>query len=318
MQFRTHIPIPKSKYPIDYTSKIVSVGSCFAVNMAEKLDYFKFQNSCNPVGILFHPLAIEKLIDFAVSQKKFTEKDIFFYNERWHCFDVHSDLSNSNKEELLASLNALIKSTNQQITESTHFIITYGTSWVYRNIESDSIVANCHKVPQKQFKKELLSEEEIKESIANTLKLIHAVNPNCTVFFTVSPVRHIKDGFVENQWSKANLFSAIHSVLKTEHSKRNTEYFPSYEIMMDELRDYRFYAEDMLHPNQVAIDYIWKRFKETTISEAAFNTMDEVENVQKSLSHKPFNPNSESHLKFESKVREKITKLENQYSFMKF
>ena len=318
MQFRTHIPIPKSKYPIDYTSKIVSVGSCFAVNMAEKLDYFKFQNSCNPVGILFHPLAIEKLIDFAVSEKQFIENDIFFYNERWHCFDVHSDLSNSNKEELLASLNALIKSTNQQITESTHFIITYGTSWVYRNIESDSIVANCHKVPQKEFKKELLSVEEIEKSIANTLKLIHAVNPNCTVFFTVSPVRHIKDGFVENQWSKANLFSAIHSVLKNELCKLNTEYFPSYEIMMDELRDYRFYAEDMLHPNQVAIDYIWKRFKETTISEAAFNTMDEVENVQKSLSHKPFNPNSESHLKFESKVREKITKLENQYSFMKF
>ncbi|RDI51414.1 GSCFA domain-containing protein [Flavobacterium glaciei] len=318
MQFTTPIPIDKNEFPIDYSSKVMSIGSCFAVNMAEKLDYFKFQNSCNPVGILFHPLAIEKLIDFAVSQKKFTENDIFFYNERWHCFDVHSDLSNSNKEELLASLNALIKSTNQQITESTHFIITYGTSWVYRNIESDSIVANCHKVPQKQFKKELLSVEEIEKSIANTLKLIHAVNPNCTVVFTVSPVRHIKDGFVENQWSKANLFSAIHSVLKNEHSKMNTEYFPSYEIMMDELRDYRFYAEDMLHPNQVAIDYIWKRFKETTISEAAFNTMDEVENVQKSLSHKPFNPNSESHLKFESKVREKITKLENQYSFMKF
>ena len=318
MQFRTQIPIPKSNYPIDYSSKIMSLGSCFAVNMAEKLDYLKFQNSCNPVGILFHPLAIEKLIDFAVSGKQFTENDIFFHNERWHCFDVHSDLSNANKEELLASLNAIIKSTNQQISESTHIIITYGTSWVYRNIESDSIVANCHKVPQKQFKKELLSVEQIKESIANILKLIHAVNPNCTIIFTVSPVRHIKDGFVENQWSKANLISAIHSVMNTEHCKLNTEYFPSYEIMMDELRDYRFYAEDMLHPNQVAIDYIWKRFKETTISETAFAVMDEVESIQKSLSHKPFNPNSESHLKFESKVREKITKLESQYSFMKF
>jgi hypothetical protein len=318
MQFRTQIPIPKSNYLIDYNSKIMSLGSCFAVNMAEKLDYFKFQNNCNPFGILFHPLAIEKLIDFAVSEKQFTENDIFFQNERWHCFDVHSDLSSLNKEDLLISLNALIKSTNNQLTESTHIIITYGTSWVYRNIESDSIVANCHKVPQKQFKKELLSVEEIKESIANTLKLIHAVNPNCTIIFTVSPVRHIKDGFVENQWSKSNVISAIHSVLNTEHCKLSTEYFPSYEIMMDELRDYRFYAEDMLHPNQVAIDYIWKRFKETTISETAFAVMDEVESIQKSLSHKPFNPNSESHLKFESKVREKITKLENQYSFMKF
>jgi hypothetical protein len=316
MQFRTQIPIPKSNYPIDYNTTIMSLGSCFAVNMAEKLDYFKFQNSCNPVGILFHPLAIEKLIDFAVSGKQFTENDIFFYNERWHCFDVHSDLSNSSKEELINNLNTIIKSTNQQITESTHFVITYGTSWVYRNIESDAIVANCHKVPQKQFKKELLSVEEIEESIANTIKLIHSVNPNCTIIFTVSPVRHIKDGFIENQWSKSNIISALHETFNFQFS--NVSYFPSYEIMMDELRDYRFYAEDMLHPNQVAIDYIWKRFRETTISEIAFSVMDEVENIQKSLSHKPFNPTSISHLKFESKVTEKITKLENQYSFMKF
>ncbi len=318
MQFRTQIPIPKSNYPIDYNTTIMSLGSCFAVNMAEKLDYFKFQNTINPFGIIFNPVSIEKIIDKAIHATLFTEKDIFFYNERWHCFDVHSDLSNSNKEYLLASLNEIIKSTNQQITESTHLIITYGTSWVYRNIESDSIVANCHKLPQKQFQKELLSFMEIEKSITNTLKLIHSVNPNCNIIFTVSPVRHIKDGFVENQWSKANMISAIHSVLNSEHCKLNTEYFPSYEIMMDELRDYRFYAEDMLHPNQVAIDYIWKRFKEITISENAFATMDEVSTIQKSLSHKPFTPNSESHLKFESKVREKITKLENQYSFMKF
>jgi esterase/lipase len=318
MNFRTQIPIPKSNHLIDYNSKIVSLGSCFAVNMAEKLDYFKFQNSCNPVGILFHPLAIEKLIDFAVSEKQFTENDIFFHNESWHCFDVHSDLSNLSKEELLKSLNAVIKSTNQHITESTHIIITYGTSWVYRNIESNFIVANCHKVPQKQFKKELLSVEEIEESIANTIKLIHAVNPNCNIIFTVSPVRHIKDGFVENQVSKANLISASYTVLQVPPLGAEGAYFPSYEIMMDELRDYRFYAEDMLHPNQVAIDYIWKRFKETTISENAFTTMDQVESIQKSLSHKPFNPNSTSHLKFESKLREKITKLETQYSFMKF
>jgi hypothetical protein len=316
MQFRTSIPIPTSNYLVDYNSKIMSLGSCFAVNMAEKLDYFKFQNSCNPIGILFHPLAIQKLIDFVVSGKQFGENDIFFHNERWHCFDVHSDLSNSNKEELLESLNAIIKSTNERLNESTHIIITYGTSWVYREIGSDSIVANCHKVPQKQFKKELLSAKEIEESIENTVKLIQSVNRNCNIIFTVSPIRHIKDGFVENQWSKANIISALHKTFDFRLS--TVSYFPSYEIMMDELRDYRFYAEDMLHPNQMAIDYIWKRFKETTISETAFGTMDEVLTVQKSLSHKPFNPKSESHLKFESKVREKITKLESEYSFMKF
>ncbi|EIA09205.1 GSCFA domain-containing protein [Flavobacterium frigoris] len=316
MQFRTLIPIPQNNHQIDYNSTIVSLGSCFAVNMAEKLDYFKFQNSCNPFGILFHPFAIEKLITFAVSAKRFTENDIFFHNERWHCYAVHSDLSNSSKEDLIASLNKKIESTQLQLKQASHVIITYGTAWVYRNIESDAIVANCHKVPQKQFKKELLSVDEIQVSIVNTLKLIHSVNRNCNIIFTVSPVRHIKDGFVENQWSKSNLIAALHQIINCQLSIAN--YFPSYEIMMDELRDYRFYGEDMLHPNQVAIDYIWKRFKETTISETAFSTMDAVETVQKSLQHRAFNPDSESHKKFEANLKLKITKLLGEYSFMKF
>ncbi|MFV5695971.1 GSCFA domain-containing protein [Flavobacterium sp. LB3P122] len=318
MQFRTQIPIPKSNQPLDYNSKVVSLGSCFAENIGEKFNYFKFGNTINPFGIIFNPVSIEKIIYKAINPKLFTEEDLFFYNERWHCYDVHSDLSNADSRELINNLNAIVKLMNQQITKSTHIIITYGTSWVYRNIERDSIVANCHKVPQKEFKKELISVYECKESIANTIKSIHSINPSCTIIFTVSPVRHIKDGFIENQWSKANLISAIHRVLNAEYYKLQTEYFPSYEIMMDELRDYRFYAEDMLHPNQVAIDYIWKRFKETSISENAYSTMDAVESIQKSLLHKSFNPDSESHLKFESKLREKITKLENQYSFMKF
>ncbi|QZK91183.1 GSCFA domain-containing protein [Flavobacterium sp. CHNK8] len=318
MQFRTEIPIPTSNYPIDYNSKIMSIGSCFAVNMAEKLDLFKFQNSCNPFGILFHPLAIEKLLYFAVSEKKFTEEDVFFHNERWHCFDVHSDWSHANKDDLLHNLNEIVTATKRQIIESTHIIITYGTSWVYRNIESQAIVANCHKVPQKQFHKELLSVAAIQESITKTVGLIHSLNPESKLIFTVSPVRHIKDGFVENQRSKANIVSALHTVLQVPPSGAEGAYFPSYEIMMDELRDYRFYADDMLHPNTLAVDYIWQRFKETTISETAHTLMDDVEAIQKSLAHKPFNPNSESHIKFETRLKEKITILENQYSFMKF
>lgn len=318
MNFRTPIPISKSNRLIDYNSNIVSLGSCFAVNMAEKLDYFKFQNTCNPFGILFHPLAIEKFIDFAVSKKQFTENDIFFHNELWHCFDAHSDLSNPDKEELLVSLNAIVQSSRTAMEQASHIIITYGTAWIYTNLESNEVVANCHKIPQKQFEKSILSIETIQKSIRNTIDLIQKVNSKCCVIFTVSPVRHIKDGFVENQWSKANLISSIHQVIQTEHLKLNTGYFPSYEIMMDELRDYRFYSEDMLHPNQVAIDYIWKRFKETTISDAVFTTMEEVENIQKSLMHRPFNPQSESHLKFVSKLNEKITKLETQNPFMKF
>jgi hypothetical protein len=315
MQFRTKISIPKSENPIDYNSKIVSLGSCFAVNMAEKLDYFKFQNTCNPFGILFHPLAIEKLIGFAVSGKQFTAEDLFFHNERWHSFDVHSDWSNSNKEELIANLNAIVQATHQRISEATHIIITYGTSWVYRNLASNSIVANCHKVPQKQFGKEILSIETIENSIQNTIDLIQKVNSKANIMFTVSPVRHLKDGFVENQLSKAHLITALHS---SSFQLPTSSYFPSYEIMMDELRDYRFYAEDMIHPNQVAIDYIWERFSETSISEENHSIMKEVDTIQKGLQHRPFNPNSESHQQFLSKLQDKIAKLQTQFPEIQF
>ena len=313
MNFRTQIPIPPNLNPIDYNSKIVSLGSCFAVNMAEKFEYYKFQNSVNPFGIIFNPVSIEKLIYRIVNQVFFTEKDIFFHNERWHCFEVHSDLSNPNKEEFLENLNAILKLSLIQLFQASHLIITFGTSWVYRNF---AIVANCHKLPQNQFQKEILSVETIGNSIKNTIDLIQKINPDCNFIFTVSPVRHLKDGFVENQRSKSHLITAIHDTIKPQLPAIN--YFPSYEIMMDELRDYRFYAEDMLHPSAVAIDYIWSKFKESTIAESDFPVMEQVDSIQKSLLHKPFNPNSESHLRFESKLKEKMTNLQFQYSFMKF
>jgi hypothetical protein len=316
MNFTTKIPISKSIFPIDYSSKIVSLGSCFAVNMAQKFDYYKFQNTCNPFGILFHPLAIEKIILKVINLDFFTEEDIFFHNERWHCFDVHSDLSNTNKEEFLQLLNEFVQTTNKQITEASHIIITYGTSWVYRNKQTEKVVANCHKLPQNQFDKEILSVATIEKSIQNTIDLIEKVNPKCQLIFTISPVRHIKDGFSENQRSKANLISALYSVLEVFNSKQRC--FPSYEIMMDELRDYRFYAEDMLHPSQVAIDYIWERFCEASISESIFPTMEAVETIEKGLSHRSFNPNSESHLKFLNKLELKISKLKSEFPFMKF
>ena len=316
MQFRTQIHISKANNQIDYNSNIISFGSCFAVNIAEKLSFFKFQNTCNSFGILFHPLAIEKLIDFAVSQKQFSEKDIFFHNERWHCFNAHSDLSNSNKEELIANLNAILLSTYQLLTDASHVIITYGTSWVYRNIETNEIVANCHKVPQKQFEKELLSIEEIQRSIENSIRLIHSINPKAKFIFTVSPVRHLKDGFVENQLSKAHLISGIHSAHNSQLTTHN--YFPSYEIMIDELRDYRFYTEDMLHPNQVAIDYIWQLFSESNISEESYSVMKEVETIQKGLQHRAFNQNSKSHQQFLSKLLDKMAKIQNQFPIIHF
>jgi hypothetical protein len=315
MKFQTTIPIKKSDFLIDYSSKLVSLGSCFAENMGDKFDYFKFQNITNPFGIIFNPISLEKIILRSLHKKYFTEKDIFFHNEAWHCFEVHSELSNPNKTEFLTTLNQLIDTTNGHLEKATHCLITLGTSWVYKHIESDALVANCHKVSQKQFVKELLYVADVEASLKRIVSEIQVVNPNCKFIFTISPVRHSKDGFVENNVSKSHLITALYHFLTNATS---SIYFPSYEIMMDELRDYRFYAEDMLHPNQTAIDYIWMRFSENYINEIEFETMQHVSEIQKALNHRPFNPNSESHLKFQDNLKQKINAIVTKYPEMKF
>jgi len=324
MELITKIHIPKSNQPIDYNSRIISFGSCFAENMGEKLEYFKFQTTTNPYGILFHPLAIEKLISSALSEKQFTEKDIFFHNERWHCFDVHSDLSNEDKKMFIKQLNTTLLETKKALLDATHCIITLGTAWVYRFKKTNQVAANCHKVPQKAFEKVLLSIEEIETSLENSIAILRKVNPNIIFIFTISPVRHLKDGFVENQVSKSHLISALQGVLNKKNSPLlwggdgGGDYFPSFEIIMDELRDYRFYAEDMLHPSQVAINYIWRRFVETWISEEVLPTMKEVESIQRDLRHKPFHKKSKAHVAFLSKLEEKIYQLQKKYKHIHF
>jgi hypothetical protein len=317
MNFTTPIGISKSNHFVDYESYIVSIGSCFAVNIGKKLDYFKLQNTTNPFGIIFNPVSIEKLVFRAVHLNKFTEEDIVYNNERFHCYEVHSDLSHQDKNEFLDSLNAIVVSMHQQIKKATHLMITYGTSWVYREKERSVVVANCHKMPQTHFDKHILSVATIESSIQNTVDAIRQLNPNCAFVFTISPVRHLKDGFVENQRSKAHLITALHNLL-SQQLLSYSEYFPAYEIVMDELRDYRFYSDDLLHPSTMAIDYIWQRFKATYISEVVFPVLDEVEVIQKSLLHQPFNPLSESHQKFLSQLKLKISKLQESYPSIQF
>jgi len=269
---------------------------------------------------MFHPKAIETLISNAINEITYTEKDIFFHNERWHSYETHSRLSNISKSELLTSLNENIKLANQQIDESTHIIITLGTAWVYKHIEDNKTVVNCHKVPQKQFEKEILDVDEITSSFENIERQIRAVNSNIQFIYTVSPIRHLKDGFTQNQQSKAHLITAIHQFLnrKSETLNPKSSYFPSYEIMMDELRDYRFYAEDMIHPNKTALNYIWKKFQQVWISQDTSTIMDAVDTIQKGLNHKSFNPNSNSHRQFLKSLEEKKEQLQSKFSHIVF
>ncbi|HBK82894.1 MAG TPA: GSCFA domain-containing protein [Flavobacterium sp.] len=315
MNFTTKIPLNKSQNPISYNSNILLLGSCFAESMALKFEYFKFKNTTNPLGIIFNPVSIEKLIHRAVHEIEFSAEDIFYHNNLWHCFEVHSMLSNPSSEALLQQLNSILHIFKTQIKKATHVVITYGTSWVYKNNCSKDIVANCHKVPQNQFTKEILSIKVIEQSMQNSIALIKKCNPNCAFIFTISPVRHIKDGFVENTRSKAHLISALHSIKSKPHF---FSYFPSFEIMMDELRDYRFYAQDMLHPSQTAIDYIWKCFSENYISTESQKIMTEVDDIQKSLLHKPFKPNSENHQMFLNNLNKKIKHLQKEIPYIAF
>ncbi|MGB7392858.1 MAG: GSCFA domain-containing protein [Pricia sp.] len=336
MKLQTQIPLDQAANQIGYDNQLLLLGSCFVENMGKKLEYFKFRQLRNPFGILFHPLAIEQLVSGAVREEFYSESDIFQHDGLWHCFDAHSELSDPSSENLLASLNDGLKATRKQISKASHIIITLGTAWVYKHLDSGGIVANCHKVPQKEFSKELLPIAEIAASLRRSIQLMQSVNPNVLIIFTLSPVHHLKDGFIQNQRSKAHLISAVHQVMQdlgtssdraadqtnSELTEPKTNglpvYFPSYEIIMDELRDYRFYERDMLHPNQLAIDYIWEKFRHVWISKDAQPTMEKVEEIRKGLRHLPFHPESEQHLTFRKSLETKIFNLKAQYPFMDF
>lgn len=316
MKFHTEIPFDSNRFnQIDYNSKVLLLGSCFSENIGDKFAYFKFQCLINPLGILFHPKAIETFITRVINNYHYTEADIFYHNELWHCFDAHSRLSHSSKDVLLKRLNTAVQDTHLFLRDTSHIILTYGTSWVYRFIETDCLVANCHKVPQKKFIKELSSVEQMVECLDAIDALIKSVNPDITVINTVSPVRHLKDGFVENTLSKSHLIAAIHDIIA---SNKNQNYFPSYELMMDELRDYRFYAEDMLHPNHVAIDHIWSRFKKVWISTEAHSVIEEVDAIQKGLAHKPFHPDSDAHQSFLRQLETRKDQIKSRFSHINF
>lgn len=318
MKLQTQIPLKKADNQIDYSSQLLLLGSCFSENIGDKLSYFKFRLLQNPFGILFNPKAIENLVERAVQQKIYSEADVFFHNELWHCYDTHSDLSATSKEDLLTTLNLALEATRNQIETSTHILITLGTVWVYRYKKTNKIVANCHKVSQANFTKELLSVDEITQSLKNSIQQVRSLNKEAQLLFTVSPVRHLKDGFVENQLGKAHLCAAIQETIGVPPLGVRGLYFPSYELMMDELRDYRFYKTDMIHPNELAIDYIWEKFKNVWISEMAYPTMDKVNEIQKGLKHRPFHPESEQHQKFLKSLQEKIAYIKKDYPFMEF
>ncbi|MBT8319873.1 MAG: GSCFA domain-containing protein [Gramella sp.] len=315
MNFRTRVPVEEGFPKIEHDSGVFLIGSCFVENIGNKLNWFKFKNLQNPTGIIFHPSPIRKFFQRLSNNESFQEKDIIEFNGGWQSFEAHSDMRRANMEECLRDLNASLNNSREFLKKASHIVISLGTAWGYIYEGKETIAANCHKIPQKKFAKELSSVNEIITDLEVIDHSVSQINKDARIIFTVSPVRHLRDGFTENQHSKANLISALHQFLDSANS---SSYFPSYEILMDELRDYRFYAEDMLHPNKVAVDYIWSLFSINWLSDNSLRLNTEIEKIQKALAHTPREEKSLEHKKFLTKIQEKIEEIQKKHPEITF
>ncbi len=314
MKLQTHIPLEPSKNQFGYDDALLLLGSCFAENIWKKLDFYKFHSITNPFGIIFNPIAIERLIEDAILDKTYKEEDVFEYQGIWKSFVAHSELNALSRLEIVIKLQEAQQLLRNYLKKSSHLFITLGSAWVYKHIKTNMIVANCHKVPQKEFSKELLSVGDVLQSLSKICRLVSTFNPAINITFTVSPVRHIKDGIVENSLSKSHLIAAVHQLV----NGNNIQYFPSYEILMDELRDYRFYKSDMLHPSDQAVDYVWERFVEVYAFAKAKEILKKVTSIQNRLNHKPFNPESAAHKDFIERMQEDMRLLQEEYPLINF
>ncbi|QSS97671.1 GSCFA domain-containing protein [Psychroflexus sp. ALD_RP9] len=314
MKFFSEVNLPTSVYKLDYSSKILLLGSCFSTHIYDQLTYYQFQAKANPFGVLFHPKAILKSIEFALGHRK--DFELIEHDGIYHSFLAHSSLSASTQKELIFNLEASAEVLRQAVHNSNLIFISLGTAWFYSRQINSAFVANCHKIPSKQFTKQLSTVGDLKEELRALTGLIKSVNTSCNLVFTVSPVKHLKDGLVENSRSKAHLIAALHEFI--DESEHDLMYFPSFELLVDELRDYRFYNADLAHPSSSAIKFIWEKFKSVYINQSTLEIMNQVEVVQKGLHHKAFNPQSEAHQKFMANLEVKISKLKQRFPHMNF
>ena len=316
MNFRTQVELPEGKTEIRHSDRLMLFGSCFAENIGNLLLENKFRCDMNPFGILYNPLSIAEALGEVIEGKRYTETDLFEAGGMWHSWMHHSSFSARTKEDCLANINARLEKASSSLPETDWLIVTFGTAYVYTLKDDGRVVGNCHKQPDRHFTRRLLTTEEIFEKWADVFEKRLGVFPKTNVLFTVSPIRHAKDGMHGNQLSKATLLLAIERLCKEYDF---CHYFPSYEIMLDELRDYRFYADDMLHPSPLAVEYIWECFGKCFFSRETKDVMRQWEEVRRGLEHKPFHPDSEAYRKFLSQIvlkmhhlKEKIPYLEAQ------
>ncbi len=315
MSFFTEIQIPEFSWKLDYSKSMMLMGSCFSENIGQKLLDLKFRIDMNPFGILYNPESIANSLKILLEKRIFTENDLFNDQGVWSSFYHHSRFSDVNRDIVLENMNSHIISSHEFLKTTDFLIVTFGTAWIYELKRTGQIVSNCHKVPASEFKRFRLGVLEITETWRDLTEKLWQFNPNLKLIFTVSPIRHWKDGAVENQLSKATLLLAIDQLIRG-FGDRRCRYFPSYELMMDELRDYRFYAEDMLHLSPVATDYIFDRFSKAMVSDESLEISAQVLKISKAVQHRPFNPKSAEYEKFLRSNLNEISKLKSRFSFL--
>jgi hypothetical protein len=302
--FRTTLKSWSSDSKMGLNQPVLTLGSCFADTMGSQLKKFKFDILTNPFGVLFNPVSIHKALRLAITDTPADTEGIVQNLDLFHHYDFHSDLSASTTEVLQTKINSTLTECHHNLKKVNWVIITYGTAWIYTHNESKNIVANCHKVPASQFTKSLLSEKMITESFEELHSELLNINPDIKIILTVSPVRHLKDTLELNAVSKSVLRLACHT-LSEMHA--HVYYFPAYEIMVDDLRDYRFYAADMIHPSPVAENYIWDIFVSSFIDEKSQSFIQDWKQILKDLEHRPFHPEQAPHQQFLRKLAERIS-----------
>ncbi|HTM91158.1 MAG TPA: GSCFA domain-containing protein [Flavisolibacter sp.] len=315
MKFHFEFDIKKHVQLITHKDQLLLIGSCFTENMGEKLKKYKFSVLENPNGILFNPVSVTEALTSYIENTQLSEADLFQLNEGWHSWKHHSRFSGLTAEESLNKINSSASNAHSFLKTADYLMITLGSSWIYTltdkaiNGKIGSVAANNHKAPADWFYRRLMTTEEVLHVLDNTLYRLFHFNPKLKIIFTISPVRHLREGVVENNRSKAVLIQAVHHLVDKFDK---LYYFPAYELVIDDLRDYRFYAEDLVHPNYFATQYVWEKFVDACMNDKTKKLIEEIHSINLAYQHKAFNPTSQQHKKFLKSFYEKTRILQEQ------
>ena len=316
MNLFTSVETSKISPLLDYHDVLLLMGSCFATKIGERLQENKFRCWLNPFGVLYNPMSIASSLRLLMDKKFPTEEDIVFHEGCWHSLSFHGDFSASTQEGLFKNIRHSLDACHDVLQQISCLFITFGSAYVYEWKKTGKVVANCHKLPEKLFDRRRLIVSEIVEEYVALLSAVWQENPTMRVLFTVSPIRHVRDGLHENQLSKATLLLAIDEIKNLFPDQ--VLYFPAYELLLDELRDYRFYADDLVHPSRMAVDMIWQRFIESCFTPATLTTMKSVKEIKNMLEHRPLHPDSAEYARFLHQIVLKIETLSEKYPYFDF